>query len=228
MNRILLFLALVVAFTTLSADMVPNIFAGFGWSWFTGKDAKDFDELESSMGFMVGASIESLLPNSPIVMEYGARFRTAGAQAEYEDEGYSNYEQWSESGSREWNLSYIDIFGKFKYELPVGDAVYLRPYVGYSAGILVSAEYEYEYEYSIYYYDGYYTYSDSGSDSDTEDFKKECNTLNNAMLFGAEVLLGEKFTLGIEYNMGFTELLKKSRSADWTISGFMFRASMSF
>jgi len=220
MNRILLLLALVVAFTTLSADMVPNIFAGFGWSWFAGKDADEEDDLESSMSFMVGASIESLLPNSPIVMEYGARFRTAGAHWEWDYEEYVGSYMYSESGTEGFNFNYIDIFGKAKYEIPVGEAVYLRPFVGYSAGILVSAEYEYDYESSSPY--------GSQSGSGSEDIKKDCNTMNHAMLFGGEVLIADKFSIGVEYNMGFSEIVKKSNGPDWTNSGFMFKAGISF
>jgi len=220
MKRMLLLMVLVAVIATLSAQsMTPGISAGFGWAWFAGDDAEDA-ELESKMSFMFGVDFEIIQPGSPLVYEMGARFRTAGAMYEYEESNTV----YDATYTYTYNLNYIDVLGKVKYELPLGDGgLYFRPFAGLLAGILLSAEAEVEYE-----IDYASSYLDDEEDSDTTDFKKNCNTLNWGLLLGGELLFAEKFTAGIEYNMGFTDLFKKSRMPDYTNSGFMLKVGMQF
>jgi len=217
MKKAILLFALIVMIATLPAVAIPMIFAGFGNTWPSGDDVSD--DIESALGFMVGAAIE-VDQGSPLLMEYGTRFRTVGwSFSEEETNNYSGDYYYYEYESTT-TLSFIDIFAKAKYEVPFGGSMYLFPFVGYAMGILLTAESEWEMEEEGYY--GHY--SESGS----EDVKYQCNAINHTLLLGADILIADKFTLGAEFNLGLSNLLKSKYKADATTNALMFKAGVSF
>jgi len=213
MKRTLLLFVLVAVMATLSAATIPMIYAGLGTAWVSGNYS---DDTESVFGFMVGAGME-VDSNAPMIMEYGARFRTAGWKESGEYYDYDYEYEYEENVS----FNYLDIYAKAKYEVPLGNGMYFFPFAGYAMGILLTAEAEWkESEWSSYY--------GSDSYSHTGDVKDEFNTLNHSLLFGADVLIAEKFILGIEYSLGLSNIWKESGGSGWTSSALMFKAGMSF
>jgi len=203
-KRILFMFVLMAMFATLSSAVIPMVFAGLGNTWVSGSDA---EYAESVFGFMAGAAME-VDASAPLLMEYGARYRTSGFKYTYEEyDYYSGYEYEAEES---YSMSFLDMFAKAKYEMPLGN-MYLLPYMGYAMGILLTAEAEWS----------------GGNYSHTADVKEYFNSLNHSLLFGADVLIAEKFTLGIEYNLGLSNIIKEG-SDSWNISALMFKAGMSF
>jgi len=214
MKRTIFSLFLITFVVILSADVYPLVFIGGGMTWmkidYKNSIDGDINQPDSIFGFMVGAALE-VDQTAPIIMEYGARYRTTGwsYSEEYNDWGYQfEYESTN-------RLSFIDIFTKAKYEAPLASNLYLLPYVGYAMGILLTAESKVEYRGNGY------------SESETEDFKDECNDLNHTLLFGADLLINNKFILGVEYDLGLSNIAD-SEFSDVTISGFMFKVGILF
>jgi len=179
MKRIVLAFLLIAVMSALSADFYPIIFGGCGLTWFSGEV---FEDAESVFGFMGGVAFE--LDNAaPIIWEFGTRYRTAGAlySEEYRYVTYSHKWTW------EYSFSYIDIFGKTKYEIPLSGYMYLFPYVGYATGLLLTADLEVDGE--------IYEFADDMYSS-----------INHTLLFGVDFLIGNRFILGVEYNLGLSPL----------------------
>jgi len=228
MKRTLLLFIAVAIVATLSAGTIPIIFGGGGMTWISGEDTERTDSI---FGFMIGAAME-VDTNAPFIMEYGGRFRTTGygislgdSGTEYEGNYTYTYEYKLEGSAQ---LNYLDLFAKAKYEIPFTGGMYLLPFVGYAAGILLTAKSEYDYseKYAMYYY-GNLVDNYSESDSGTEDFKENCNALNHTMLFGADLLINEKFIIGIEYDLGLAGIIKDA-DENITTNAFMFKVGMMF
>jgi len=118
-------------------------------------------------------------------MEYGARYRTVGAEL-----NRRSYADATVEFAMNLSLSYIDIFSKAKYEVPFGESLYLFPYAGYALGILLTADEE---------------FTVSGQ-SLLIDVKNDCNSLNHTLLFGADLLIADRSSLGAEYNLGLSNI----------------------
>jgi len=210
MKRMIFSLILITFVVTLSADVYPLIFIGGGMTWISVADNSAVsDDLESVFGYMAGISIE-VDQTAPLIMEYGTRFQVAGVS--YLEDQYSDYRLEYTA-----NLGYIDIFGKAKFEIPIAESICLFPFVGYAMGILLYADYELI-QSSIWV--EVEEYSRNG------DFMKDCNALNHTLLFGTDILINDRFTIGVEYDLGISKILKYDKpgfSEDSYIAHYMLK-----
>jgi len=221
-KRVLLLFTYVVLVTTISASMIPKIFAGFSNTWVSA-DKWLVKEPEGVTGFMIGVALE-VDQGSPFIMEYGGRYRTAGAEL--------NMKQSGEAVDMSLDLNYIDIFAKAKYEFPMSSSWYLIPYTGYAMGFLLSA-------------DEKFTVTSGGQHmSLTIDVSGDCSTLNHSLLFGTDIVIADRFLLGIEYDLGLSNVWSyKAKDedllndhglfgymckSDMTTSALMFKAGIFF
>jgi len=226
MKRSFVILILVAMSATLPATILPSLFGGFCNTWMSA-DKWLLDEPEGTTGFMIGVAFE-VDQGSPLIMEYGARYRTAGAELnQRENDGYGSMEL-----DMSLSLSYIDVFGKAKYEVPFGGSLYLFPYAGYAMGLLLTADEDFTASYQ------------GQSQSLQIDVKDDCNALNHTLLLGADLLIADRFSLGVEYNLGLSniwsykakdEILLQEHGifgymsmSDMTTSAVMFKAGILF
>jgi len=227
MKRALFLLVLVVIFATMSAETYPIISAGFGSTWVAGNN---LNESGNENGFMVGSSM-GVEHGTSYLMEYGARYRTAGTTLSvYESDGVYTY---NVNGTLD--LSYLDIFAKAKLNIPFSDNIYLQPNIGYAMGFLLTAEEEW-----IINISNYLGQSQSGTISRA--VKKEYSALNHTLLLGADLHIANRVILGIEFNIGLSNILdddykedvnyysflKTITEGNMTTSAFMFRVGVSF
>ena len=149
----------------------------------------------------LGGSIwlPNLLPHT--IIEPGIRLTSKGSEAECQDDYYDDV---FENSSQ--NLLYLDIFGKARLDtLPM--PVY--PFVGFSTGFLLSAKWDEEYNYQ------------GGKQTMSGDNKDSYKTMDFGLLFGVDILIQNRVTLGYEYNLGLSDIGKevntKNRTSLFTI-----------
>jgi len=165
-------------------------------------------------GFSGGAGIEIDM-SYPIIPEFGVRYKTAGVRWSISyGESSGNYGYHGET-TRTNRGSVLDIFGKLKINIPIGD-FYMRPYFGYAPSILLTAEVETHQEgWENNEYDGYHEWNSTK----VEDVKDECNRLDHTLLFGLEFIIANSFIVGFEYERGLLAWPK-----DYTEDGLTYYA----
>ena len=79
----------------------------------------------------------------------------------------------------------------------------LYPYVGFSTGFLLNAKYKDEYTYA------------GETETTTEDNKDFFNTMDFGLLFGLDLLIQNRVTLGFEYNLGLSNIDKVYKTDEY-------------
>jgi len=180
---------------------------GGSWNWFsdynpslsvTDANGVMIDSKEMDKGGVdrmnVGISFEIGMPQMHIYFEPGYRFVTKGTKNEGTFYGIT-FED-------ELNLSYHEVFGKLKYDIPFGSVMSLQPFAGYAVGFLHEAN---EVAVATGVYPPYVEPHTTGS---TFDVKDRVNDMNHSVIFGADFLFSKVFSIGVEYDLGLTGLLK--------------------
>jgi len=133
--------------------------------------------------------------------------------------------------SEEIQLVYLDVFLKAKFDIAFDSVVYFQPFVGYAASFLQKADDTFQTKYHKYeerevykgtelvyiggtwyeaaIYEAETTYVEDGVWGNTYDRMSEMNSLHHSLLFGVDFLVSRYLTIGIEYDMGLSPLMKK-------------------
>jgi len=157
-----------------------------------------YGDVKAKAGFHAGGSYMNRDLLHGFIIEPGIRITTRGLEYS-ENWDYYDYKF-------EMNLLYLDGFIKAKLDI---NNFPIQPYAGFQAGVLLSAEAKV----SMYGY------------SDSFDIKDDMNTMDFGLLFGADVVLQDRFTIGFEYNLGLTNIMDEGETKNRTILlsvGFLF------
>ena len=202
MKKLTILVLMVSACIMLSA-LELNVLAGLGISSITGDETDDYS---SKIGWSVGASVDLPMGNN-LIIEPGVRFFGGGATAEFtdNDEGYKvKYENTL-------TLNYFDIFAKAKYK--IGD---IQPYIGLGLPILMSADSEVKIS------------SPGGSFSGSEDVGDSFTSLNFNIMLGADYILMDKFTIGVEYSRTLNNILDVEGNFSQNLNNIMLNVGYKF
>jgi len=146
---------------------------------------KDLDaEIESVFGYHVGGAMEIRLGQLPLKIEPGLHYITKGAS--YEIPLWDTTAQYNEI------YSYLDLFVKAKWDIPLTEYIAMQPFAGYAAGVLLTANGEFE-------------ILDEKTDKDIKD---NCNNLTHIGVFGVDFVINDAFVIGGEYDMGLSSIWK--------------------
>jgi len=132
--------------------------------------------------YNIGVSLDFRLGETRLLLEPGVRYNAKASK-------YSGY-SWGAEFTNKEAYSYLDIFLKAGWDIPLGRSLALRPYAGYAAGILMSAN-------SNLKMSGY---------SEDRDILEDCNNLAHIGLFGLDFIVNKHFSIGAEYDLGFSDV----------------------
>jgi len=176
-----------------------KLFGGFTSSSLTNYDM--FDTKFSAI-FHAGISYPFTVSNN-LIIEHGIRYITKGIKYEYEYYDWFTEEYLGkENGS--WNVSYIDVFGKFKLNNIIVDKIKIEPFIGASVAISVRGATKLEgswgkYKDSEWFWDNLW------------DFRTPFDV---TIPIGVDFNLNRRFVIGYEFNIGLIDITKPSHW-DW-------------
>jgi len=156
-----------------------NVFAGGGMEVSQYKYNPDINNNTFKPGSKLtahgGVSFDIKLGETSLLLEPGIR----GVQKQLKFT--LGEENWEET------YTYADIFAKLKYDIPIGGAFAIQPFVGYEAGVLLSAK-------------------ANGDKVVNKDIKTNSNSLMHIVPIGIDFVVGNSFVFGGEFDYGFTDL----------------------
>ena len=189
MKKMMLFVIMLSIGVVLFAGMGTNITVGFVNSSVAGDDVTD--EFSSRFGFNICASWIDYNTDKKFILEPGIRFAQRGY--EFDADAFSDFFGYSET----LKSNHLDLFVRAKYNIDKniggGTSIYLYPYL---VGAL------------SYTLGGTVETSDFGWSESSASVDEILNPMGFAALIGIDILFNDKFTLGIEYNLGLTNILK--------------------
>ena len=171
--------------TLLGNTLTENRFHAF-YSVSVASQTDEMEEFDSKTGFLnFGLSywISSFHPS--IIIEPGIRLSSKGAKY---TESYDG-----ERLKYHHSLLYLDLFNKIKLN-PLSVPFY--PYLGLSASVLLKAEATYD-----------FTIPGEDIPKLSVDMKEYFENLDLGLLFGADIQMNNRLTLGFEYNLGLVDVL---------------------
>jgi len=187
MKKIALLILVCVIGVSLSAyESGFVVFGGATMSWASGR----LSEADSKIGFHGGVSMEhfGIIPNT--ILETGLRFNMKGFDyVERRSSGYQSSYYFFENIS----MSYVDFFAKVK--LDIGNLP-IYPYFGGYAAFLLSAQSEGQYGGDM----GSYSWHEEWN----KDAKDDLNTFDFGLLIGADLVIKDKFYLGVGFDFGLS------------------------
>ena len=132
------------------------------------------------------------------ILEPGIRYITKGIKFEYQlDHSFSK-----EKGS--WNVSYIDVFSKFKFNNIYVDKIKIEPFMGASLALAVRGAAKLEgawgkHKESSWFWDNLW------------DFR---SPIDVTMPIGTDFVLNQRFVVGYEFNIGLIDITRPD-SMNW-------------
>lgn len=194
MKHMLLVVVILVFCLGLSAQVVYGVRAGLNSANWAGEN---IDNNKSRLLMHFGGMMQYQLTPT-IIMQPELLYTSKGI--ELHDEGYHSYDGYWEY-SDTITQSYLEIPVLFKYNSEL-QGFKLQPYLGSSLGILLGAKEKYSYE------------DEYGDDSDTADVKEYINSVDIGLNLGVDAVFQERFLVGLRYNYGLSNILKKADDND--------------
>ncbi|MDD3563755.1 MAG: porin family protein [Candidatus Cloacimonetes bacterium] len=181
----LLVVMLSLSVGMLFAQPVFGVRGGLNIASFTGED--NMDDFDSKLGFHAGAMMQSPLGNN-FIIQPEVLYTMKGATSEFKLLGVQN--------ELTGTANYIEIPVLIKYNIELS-SVQIQPYFGPSIGVLLVGEITNK-------------KSIGGiSSTDTISFKDDMNALEAGLNFGADAVLMQNLMVGLRFNLGLTEIVKK-------------------
>lgn len=185
MKKIIILVAMLsFCLGLLFAQPVFGIRAGLNVASLTGED--DMDDYGSKLGFHVGAMMQYPMSGN-FILQPELLYTMKGGTFELEFLGKNEI-----TGT----VNYIEmpLLVKYNVEMPT---IKIQPYIGASIGYLLIAEIENKKTVL------------GVTTTTTDDVIDDMETLEAGLNLGADVIVMQNFMLGLRYNMGLTEIVKK-------------------
>jgi len=160
--------------TDVEKTLYPKVFVGISNNWLSGDNRQIF---EGATGFNAGVSVE-FKGDRDIFTEMGVRYITRGWGATIKTDR-DTYEYTQSS-------SYLELLLEFKYDVVDDKNKHIEPYIGMSAGLLVSEKASISSQGMIV----------------TRELINNKNNMTTNLLLGVDLATAKSFVIGIEYNRG--------------------------
>jgi len=163
------------------------IFIGAGFSQFIATEGPD--NYNNVISYNAGVAVDIPLAQTPSIIELGIRFIDRSSQ-----EDVINYTRGNDTIEYLYSLQFLDLFVKAKYHIPLGSSFSLQPYAGYIASILLNAQHK-----------------EVKPNKETTNAMDSYNSVYPLLLLGADFVIHRKYNVGIEYNMGLSNIYFTSK-----------------
>lgn len=181
---ILLIVMLSLSVGMLFAQPVFGVRAGLNIASLTGED--DMDDYGSKLGFHVGAMMQYPMGGN-FILQPELLYTMKGGTFDLEFLGKNEI-----TGTA--NYLEMPLLVKYNVEMP---SIKIQPYIGASIAYLLVAEIENKKTVL------------GVTTTTTDDVKDDMEALEAGLNLGADVIVMQNFMVGLRYNMGLTEIVKK-------------------